>query len=140
MRRRVAASVALTSVAQIATMLLGGVLAVLVAARFGSNARTDGFFAAYGVYAMVILLAQSMRVTVVPRLLDGQNGEASFEAFNRFLAAVVLIFALFGVVFVALGDPLAGLLTGDAEAQSTARTALAVLALALWSCPGRVDT
>jgi hypothetical protein len=127
MRRRVAASVALTSVAQIATMLLGGVLAVLVAARFGSNARTDGFFAAYGVYAMVILLAQSMRVTVVPRLLDGQNGEASFEAFNRFVAAVVLIFAVLGVVFLALGDPLSGLLTGDAEAQSTARTALAVL-------------
>lgn len=131
MRRRVAASVALTGVAQIATMVLGGVLAVLVAARFGSNAHTDGFFAAYGVYAMVILLAQSMRVTVVPRLLPEHEppaaGAPSFEAFNRYLAAVLLIFVVFGVVFVALGDPLSDVLTGDAEAHSTARTALAIL-------------
>jgi peptidoglycan biosynthesis protein MviN/MurJ (putative lipid II flippase) len=127
MRRRVAASVALTSVAQIATMVLGGVLAVLVAAEFGSNAQTDGFFAAYGVYALVILLAQSLRVSVVPRLMEGESTQASFDAFNRFVAAVLLIFALFGVLFVALGHPLAALLTGDAEAQSTAQTALAIL-------------
>jgi peptidoglycan biosynthesis protein MviN/MurJ (putative lipid II flippase) len=138
--RRVAASVALTSVAQIATMTLGGVLAILVAAEFGSDARTDGFFAAYGVYAMVILLAQSVRVTVVPRLLESgpaggelpagspdPRGSPSFDAFNRFFAAVLVSVALLGVVFGALGDPLASLLTADDEAQSTARTALAIL-------------
>jgi hypothetical protein len=70
-RRSLAGNAAITSASQAATMITGGLLAVLVAAMIGSTAETDGFFAAYGVYAMIVSFAQSARTTIVARLLRG---------------------------------------------------------------------
>lgn len=106
-RGRLAGSAALTSLATAATMVSGGIFALLIAARFGTSARTDGFFAAYGVYTVAVLVAQSMRTTIVSRLVD-----RGFAGFNSFLGAVAVLSAVAGVVFVALGAPLAALLTG----------------------------
>jgi peptidoglycan biosynthesis protein MviN/MurJ (putative lipid II flippase) len=126
-RGRVVGSVVLTSVAQASAMALGGVFAVLIAARFGSDARTDGFFAAYGAYGFVVLLAQSTRLSLVPKLVD-----EGFEAFGRYLAAAAVIWAATGVLFVLAGVPLAALLTGNETAQDNAREAL----LILWPAAG----
>lgn len=121
---RVGASAALTSVATAATMVTGGVFALLIAGRFGSTAETDGFFAAYGAYTIAVLVAQSMRTTIVGRLVD-----ARFAGFDTFLAAVGVLFVGLGILFAALGAPLARLLTGslDEAARGTARDALLVL-------------
>ena len=42
----------------------------MIVLKFGKNARTDGLFAAYGVYGVLSLIAQSLRITVVARLLE----------------------------------------------------------------------
>ncbi|MGZ6707640.1 MAG: hypothetical protein ACXVFN_11930 [Solirubrobacteraceae bacterium] len=121
---RTGRSVVLTSVSQAMAMGTGGVLAVLIAARFGGSARTDGFFAAYGVYGLILLLAQSTRLTVVPRLVGGAT---TFERFDRFVAALAVLWVATGIAFIPLGGLLADAITSTSAAQTTARTAFIVL-------------
>ncbi len=125
-RRTVAFSTVLTAGAQVLAMGLGALIALIVLLKFGKTARTDGLFVAYGLYGVVLILAASLRTTVVARLLEGSSLWARLD---RFLGAVLLIFLASGVVLVLLGDPVAGLLTGSLgpAAQTTARVALAVL-------------
>jgi peptidoglycan biosynthesis protein MviN/MurJ (putative lipid II flippase) len=122
--RSVAFDTALTGIATAMTMVSGGIFALLIAARFGSDARTDGFFAAYGLYTVAVLVAQSMRTTIVGRLVDG---ETRFAGFDAFLAAVGVLALAGGVLFVALGEVLAELLTEDPTSRATASDALRLL-------------
>ena len=124
--RSVASNAAITSVSQASTMLSGGLLAVLVAAIIGNDARTDGFFAAFAVYSLLVLFAQSSRTTIVARLLEGRE---RFTSFNQYLGAGLLIVLLVSILFGPLGGVVARLLTGDlpAPAAETARTALLLL-------------
>ena len=126
---RVAGNAFVTAAAQVVSMLLGAALAVVVVLEFGKNARTDGLFAAYGVYGFVVLVAQSVRTTLVARLVEGESLQAQLD---RFVAAMTLIALAAAVPFVALGGPIAGLLTGDLgdEAADTAQSALAIFWLA----------
>jgi peptidoglycan biosynthesis protein MviN/MurJ (putative lipid II flippase) len=121
-----AANAAITSLSQAASMIAGGVLAVLIAVLVGNDASTDGFFAAYAVYSVAVLFAQSARTTIVARLLESPT---RFGAFDRFLGAGLLIALVLGIAFVPLGGVIAGALTGDlpGEAQDTARLALLLL-------------
>lgn len=121
-----AASTAVTSLSYAASMVAGGVIALLVAIEIGNDARTDGFFAAYGVYSIAILFAQSARTTIVARLVEH---EGRFGGFDRFLAGGLVVVVALGVLLVPLGGVIAGVLTGDLpqEAADTARTALLVL-------------
>jgi hypothetical protein len=123
--RSVASNAAIASVSQAATMVSGGLLAVIVAATIGTNAETDGFFAAFAGYATVVAFAQSARTTVVARMLEG---EGRFTAFDRYLGAGLLLFLVVAVAFGPLSGPISSLLTGGLppEARDTAQTALLV--------------
>ena len=66
---RVGSNAAIASVFQVAATVTGGLLAVLVAILIGNDASTDGFFAAFAVYATVVSFAQSSRTTIVARLV-----------------------------------------------------------------------
>jgi peptidoglycan biosynthesis protein MviN/MurJ (putative lipid II flippase) len=123
--RRYARSAVVTAVLQIGTMVVGGLLAVLVSHLFGKGARTDGLFAAYGVYTMLLGLAQTLRTTIVARLAGGELG----EEYDRLLGSVLLLALGFAVPLVVLAEPLAKALTGDlgTPAVDAASTALAVL-------------
>jgi peptidoglycan biosynthesis protein MviN/MurJ (putative lipid II flippase) len=124
--QRVAASAFVTSTAMLAAMATGGLLAIVVLLKFGKNAETDGFFAAYGVYAVLLALAQSLRASAVAKLLEGTS---VFESLDRLLGAALIVILATGVLLVGLGNPIADLLTGNlgSDAQGTARTALALL-------------
>jgi peptidoglycan biosynthesis protein MviN/MurJ (putative lipid II flippase) len=124
--RRIAGSALVTSATVVATMALGAVLAVAIVLRFGKTPSTDGLLAAYGVYGLLLTLAQSARASVAARLVEGNS---LFANLDRFLAGAVLVALAAAVPLVLLGQPVAELLTGDlpAEAASTARTALAIL-------------
>jgi peptidoglycan biosynthesis protein MviN/MurJ (putative lipid II flippase) len=127
--RGVTGSAALTAASLLASMGLGAVLAVLVLLLFGKDVRTDAFFAAYGVFAVLNALGQSLRITVVPRLVEAGDGHA---ALDRFLGAVLLMVAGAGVVLVLLGGPLAALLVSSLgpEAERITRVALVLLWIA----------
>jgi peptidoglycan biosynthesis protein MviN/MurJ (putative lipid II flippase) len=124
--RTVASNVVITSISQASTMITGGLLALLVAVLIGNNARTDGFFAAFAVYSVVVTFAQSARTTVVARLLEGQG---RFTALNHYFGAALLVIVLVSVAFGPLGGVVADLLTGDLpqSARETARTTLLIL-------------
>jgi O-antigen/teichoic acid export membrane protein len=127
--RRVAGSALVTAASLVATMVLGGVLSLVIVLKFGKTAQTDGLFAAYSVYGVLALVAQSLRTTMVARLVEGRS---LFAGIDRLLEAVAILFLLSGVPLVILGGPLADLLTGDSSgpAADTAQTALAILWLA----------
>ena len=121
----VGSNAAITSISQAATMISGGLLALIVAATIGSTAETDGFFAAFAVYSMVAAFAQTARSTIVARMLEGSG---RFTAFDTYLGAGVLLFLLVAIAFGPLGQPIAGLLSGGLPdaANDAAATALLV--------------
>jgi putative peptidoglycan lipid II flippase len=123
--RSVASNAAIASVSQAATMVSGGLLAVIVAATIGTNAETDGFFAAFAIYAAVVAFAQSARTTIVARLLEGTS---RYEMFDRYIGAGLWLSVLVALAFGPLGAPIAALLTGGLppSAQETAETALLI--------------
>ena len=116
---------ALIAAGQGTLMLLGGVLALLVAQLFGKDARTDAFFAAYGVYAVGLMFSQTFRLTAVARLV----GAGGSEAITRLLGAVALITLAAAVPMVVLAGPLGTVLV-DARAD-VAASALRILWIAL---------
>src|SRR6185312_762787 len=48
------------------------VLGLILARKFGHGVKTDGFFAAYGVYLGLVLVAGSLRVIVLPRFVTAR--------------------------------------------------------------------
>ena len=127
--RPIAGSALVTSATVVATMGLGAVLALLIVLKFGKTPRTDGLLAAYGVYGLLLTLAQSTRASVAARLVEGPSMWANLDR----LMGGAAVLALGGLVpLVLLAAPVAELLTGELpeEAADTARTALAVLWIA----------
>jgi len=117
---------ALVALGQGAIMLLGGVLALLVAQLFGKNAETDAFFAAYGCYAVGLTFAQTFRLTAVSRLVHSESD----ETITRLVAAVALIATGLGLPMVALAHPVGHLLV-PADPTGVAATTLRILWIAL---------
>src|SRR3954453_688412 len=67
-RQSAVRSGALTGLAQIVIAMSAAGAGALLGQKFGGGAETDGFFAAYGVYLVLVLAAQSFRMVVVPDL------------------------------------------------------------------------
>jgi hypothetical protein len=126
---RLAGNTLVTAVSQVVTMGLGAVLALIVLFAFGKTAKTDGLFTAYGVYGIMLMVAQSQRTTIVARLVEAPS---LWDEFDRYVGAVLALALVVAAPLIALGGPLAHLLTGDAsgDAHDTARTALWLFALA----------
>jgi hypothetical protein len=68
----------LTGISTVAVSGSAAVLGVILSRKFGHGVKTDGFFAAYGVYLALVLVAGSLRVIVLPRFVaareDGRLG------------------------------------------------------------------
>jgi O-antigen/teichoic acid export membrane protein len=59
----------------ISTAVVSGsaaVLGVILSRKFGHGVKTDGFFAAYGPYLALVLVAGSLRVVVLPRFVSAR--------------------------------------------------------------------
>jgi hypothetical protein len=120
---------ALTGLAQVVLALAAAGAGALLAQKFGRNAETDGFLAAYGVYLVLVLAAQAFRMVVVPDLTraaaEGRLAGESRAFALAFLALAVPVSALVAVFSGPLGD----LVTGSLPARSAdvAARALAIL-------------
>jgi hypothetical protein len=87
--------------------------AAVLAREFGRTAETDGLFAAYAVYLVLVLAAQAFRVVVLPRLARAEEaGRLRGELLGQALALALLAGPAVAAVLAA-GRPLAGLLTGS---------------------------
>lgn len=122
------------AVGTLATALLGGLLAVIIALVVGEGPRTDAFFAAYSLYLFFALFGATLRVALVPLM-----GSVADEQAWRGRAADVLrrltgVAAVVAAAVAALSPLLARVLTsglGDA-ATTTATLSLAILAVATY--------
>ena len=120
--RNRAADTVFTAVGGVAVLFGAALVGILIARRFGASASTDGFFVAHALYAVFLILAQSLRMTTVPRLIDGDIG----ARFNTELRGIALVFAGSGALFVAAGLGLAPLVASG-DALRTFQVALLVL-------------
>ena len=101
----------------------------LLAHKFGRNAETDGFLAAYAVYLVLVLAAQAFRMVIVPDLTRAA-AEGRLGGETRAYALAILVLAVpASAVVVALSGPLGALITGSLppEAAHVASRALVVL-------------
>ena len=58
------------SIATFAMAAASAIQAILYLGKFGTNARTDGFFVAFALYSVFGVFSQSLRVTSVPLLVE----------------------------------------------------------------------
>jgi hypothetical protein len=99
---------------------------VVIAREFGRTAETDGLLAAYGVFIVVVVAAQAIRVAVLPSLARAaQAGRLAGEIAGYAIALLVVAVPLI-VAAEVWADALGGLLTANesAVAKETAATAL----------------
>jgi peptidoglycan biosynthesis protein MviN/MurJ (putative lipid II flippase) len=126
------------SVATFAMAAASGIQAILYLGRFGTNARTDGFFVAFALYSTFGVFSQSLRVTSVPLLVE-PGARLSFRRFASVLACVAGIVL---VLTIPLAVPLAGVLAPGLSHAGRSVTAHALpvlgaaMALQLWASGG----
>jgi O-antigen/teichoic acid export membrane protein len=108
---------------------LSAAVGVMIARKIGRGVETDGFFAAYGVFLVLVLAASAVRAAVLPKLAraraDGRFGSlfASYALAISIVAAPALLLAIFASDWCA-GQLAAGL---PPSAQSVASEALVFL-------------
>jgi len=123
---------AVTALGTAVVSLAAAVGGALLAREFGRTAETDGLFAAYSVYLVLVLAAQALRVVVLPRLARAEEeGRLGAELVADGLAIGALVLP---VLVVALAAPrwAAGLLTASPVARDAAADSL------VWMVPAAV--
>ncbi|MEA2384557.1 MAG: hypothetical protein QOH72_4528 [Solirubrobacteraceae bacterium] len=118
------------AVSLVATLGVQGLAALVILVLFGKGTDTDAVFAAYGVYGVIVLMCQSLRLTVVARLMES---ESPWTAFDRFLGAGLSLVLFAVVAQLVFGGPISDVLTGNLgrSAQDTARQTLDILCIAI---------
>ena len=113
---------ALTAGGMLLVSGIAAVIGVVIAREFGRSDETDGLLAAYGVFVVIVIGAQAIRVAVLPQLARARDeGRLAGELAGFAVALVVIAVPL--VLVTELGAHwVAELLTGDESgvARSTA--------------------
>src|SRR6267142_568922 len=91
----------LTGISTAAVSGSAAVLGVILARKFGHGVKTDGFFAAYGVYLALVLVAGSLRVIVLPRFVAARAAGRLSAEVGTWAVALVVPLALIVLVAVA---------------------------------------
>ncbi len=110
----------LTGVSTAAVSGSAAVLGIILSRKFGLGVKTDGFFAAYGVYLALVLVAGSLRVIVLPRFVEARAGGRLGREVSTW--AVGLAPVLLALVLIAVLWPhgVAGVLSSSSSAGDQA--------------------
>jgi len=117
---------AYTASSMLLVSAVAAAVGILIARKFGRSLETDGLLAAYGVFVVITIAAQAIRVAILPELSRARDGDRLAGE----VAGYALALAVFAVPLLLLSafasGPLANLLTGHqgGEARSTAAEAL----------------
>jgi hypothetical protein len=111
-RRSAVGSGLLTGLSTAAVSGSAAVAGAILSRKFGHGVKTDGFFAAYSVYIAIVLVANALRVVLLPRLARAElDGRLAREAWS-WAAALAVPLAPLAVFAIAGSDVLARALTG----------------------------
>lgn len=101
-----------TGVSMLAISGSAAVAGALLAQKFGRDAETDGFMAAYAIYLVLVLAAQAFRLVVVPDLTraaaQGRLGGETRAYALTFVALAVPVAVLVALLSGPVGDALPG--------------------------------
>lgn len=106
-------SAALTAASTLVVSAFAAIVGIVIAREFGRTDETDGFFAAYGVFIVIALAAQSIRIAVLPALTRARDERRLAGNIAGFATALVVVAVPLVLVVELAADPIAGLLTGD---------------------------
>lgn len=107
------ASAALTALSTLAVSAFAAIVGVVIAREFGRTDETDGFFAAYGVFIVIVLASQSIRIAVLPALARARDERRLAGTIAGFAVAIAVVAAPLLLAFEAAAEPIARVLTGD---------------------------
>jgi peptidoglycan biosynthesis protein MviN/MurJ (putative lipid II flippase) len=106
-------SAALTAASLLVVSGFAAVIGIVIARELGRTDETDGFFAAYGVFVVVITASQAIRVAVLPPLARAREEGRLAGTTAGFATALALVGAPLVLVALLVADPVALVLTGD---------------------------
>jgi hypothetical protein len=96
------------------------VAGAILSRKFGHGVKTDGFFAAYAVYVALVLVANALRVVVLPGFARARSDGRLGPEVGTWAAALALPVVPALVVALAAPHFVAGLLTGSSSSQHQA--------------------
>ena len=98
-----------------------------LAQKFGRDAETDGFLAAYGVYLVIVLAAQAFRLVLVPDLTRAAAEDRLTVEFFAYVVAFLVMAIPACLLTVVLAPALGELLTGNLPQESASAAADALV-------------
>jgi O-antigen/teichoic acid export membrane protein len=110
----------LTGISTAAVSGSAAVLGVILSRKFGHGVKTDGFFAAYGVYLALVLVAGSLRVVVLPRFVASRAEGRLPREVGTWAAGLTIPLAAVVVVAVLWPHAIADLLSSSDRARDQA--------------------
>ena len=118
---------AATSASSLAVSAAAAIAGAYLAHKFGRNAETDGFLAAYSVYFVIVLTAQASRLVIVPDLTRAAlEGRLTAEFFS-FAVALLTVAIPATVLTVVLAGPIGEVLTGRLPETSASIASRAIV-------------
>lgn len=123
---------AMTGAALVVQTGVAALVGVIIAREYGRTAETDGFFAAYGIFLVLALVANAVRLVVLPPLARARDDRRLGQETAAWAVSLGAVAAPLLLVALIAAGPIAGLLTGSGPdaAQDAAADALPLLALA----------
>lgn len=105
-------SAALTAASAVVVTAFAAVAGVVIAREFGRTDETDGFFAAYGVFIVIVLASQAIRIAVLPALARAREERRLAGEVAGFAIAIAVVAAPLVLVAELAASPIGDLLTG----------------------------
>ncbi len=98
----------------------------VLAQKFGRSAQTDGFLAAYGIYLLLVIVANAFRMVVLPELTRAATSGHLAHETRAYLSAFLVLALPPSAAVIAWSRPLGAAITGNlpAEAADLAARAL----------------
>ena len=125
---------AATSVSSLAVSGAAAIAGAYLAHKFGRNAETDGFLAAYSVYFVIVLTAQASRLVIVPDLTRAALDGRPPAEFVSFASALLVVAIPASVLAIVLDGPIGEVLTGRLPHASASIASRAIVWLVPAAC------
>src|SRR5438128_1588110 len=119
-RRSAVGSGVLTGISTAAVSGSAAVAGAILSRKFGHGVKTDGFFAAYSVYIALVLVANALRVVLLPAFARARAEGHLAREVGSWAAAVAVPLAPLVVLSLVASHALARALTGGTKAHYAA--------------------
>jgi O-antigen/teichoic acid export membrane protein len=114
----------LTGISTAAVSGSAAVLGVILSRKFGLGVKTDGFFAAYGVYLALVLVASSLRVIVLPRFVEARTARRLGREVGTWAAGLAPVLLAIVLAAIVWPDGIVHLLSSSPSARDQAAALL----------------